>query len=109
MKKQKYFFLSIGLLLLLTASFYFDSPFSILNQDYVYYTNGNTSVKPVHLLKSDQQSKPQPALEMLLVRSHKEDGYIVETYREYEIYRNSENKIIKKIPTLNYQYLKYKK
>ncbi|SEH63100.1 hypothetical protein SAMN05192559_102378 [Halobacillus karajensis] len=36
------------------------------------------------------------------------DGAKVEAYREYEIYKNSDGKVIKKVPTDHYQYLKYK-
>ncbi|MBT2663177.1 hypothetical protein [Bacillus sp. ISL-45] len=36
------------------------------------------------------------------------DGYIVETYREYEIHRDQEGKILKQIPTSNYEYVRYK-
>lgn len=36
------------------------------------------------------------------------DGYIVETYREYEIHRDQDGKILKQIPTSNYEYVRYK-
>lgn len=36
------------------------------------------------------------------------DGYIVETYREYEIQRDQDGKILKQIPTSNYEYVRYK-
>jgi hypothetical protein len=34
---------------------------------------------------------------------------IVETYREYQIHKDAEGNIISRIPTSNYQYLKYDK
>ncbi|RBP87877.1 hypothetical protein DFO70_11768 [Cytobacillus firmus] len=37
------------------------------------------------------------------------DGYIIETYREYEIYKDEEGNVIKQVPTSNFNYLKYKK
>ncbi|MEH7443703.1 hypothetical protein V7201_15430 [Bacillus sp. JJ1122] len=37
------------------------------------------------------------------------DGYIVETYREYEIYKDQFGNIIKQVPTSNFDYIKYKK
>jgi hypothetical protein len=37
------------------------------------------------------------------------DGYIVETHREYEIHRDANGKIIKQIPTSNFEYIRYKK
>ena len=36
------------------------------------------------------------------------DDFIVETYREYEIYEDEDGNIIKKVPTSNYDHLKYK-
>jgi hypothetical protein len=36
------------------------------------------------------------------------DGYTIETYREYEIYTDETGKIIKQVPTSNFEYLKYK-
>lgn len=36
------------------------------------------------------------------------DGYIVETYREYEFYRDKAGNIIKQVPTSNYEYIRYK-
>jgi hypothetical protein len=36
------------------------------------------------------------------------DGYIVETYKEYEIHRDQAGNIIKQIPTSNYEYLRYR-
>ncbi|WLR57403.1 hypothetical protein LC048_11420 [Mesobacillus subterraneus] len=37
------------------------------------------------------------------------DGYIVETHREYEIQRDEDGNIIKQMPTLNFEYIRYKK
>ena len=36
------------------------------------------------------------------------DGYIVETYREYEVHRDQDGNIIKQIPTSNYEYVRYR-
>ncbi|WP_226087580.1 hypothetical protein [Mesobacillus sp. S13] len=36
------------------------------------------------------------------------DGYIVETYREYEVHRDQNGNIIKQMPTSNYEYVRYK-
>ncbi|QQZ11135.1 hypothetical protein I5776_09705 [Heyndrickxia vini] len=50
-----------------------------------------------------------PVLEYKLVNSKKdkEQGYVVETYREFEIYKDKNGTIYKTIPTENYNYLKY--
>lgn len=37
------------------------------------------------------------------------DGYIIETYREYEVHRDENGKIIKQVPTSNFEYIRYKK
>jgi hypothetical protein len=37
------------------------------------------------------------------------DGYIVETYREYEVYKDKDGNIFKQVPTSNFDYIKYKK
>ena len=36
------------------------------------------------------------------------DDFIVEIYREYEIYEDEGGNLIKKVPTSNYDHLKYK-
>lgn len=52
-----------------------------------------------------------PELEYIHEESEDEevDGYIVETYREYEIYKDQEGNIIKQVPTSNYDYIRYRK
>ncbi|MFS0861898.1 hypothetical protein [Fredinandcohnia sp. 179-A 10B2 NHS] len=48
-----------------------------------------------------------PTLEMELVDKEVIAGNTVETYREYEVYRNEDDEVIKKVPTDNYEYLEY--
>lgn len=36
------------------------------------------------------------------------DGYIIETYREYEVQRSEDGKILKQVPTSNFEYIRYK-
>jgi hypothetical protein len=50
-----------------------------------------------------------PTLEDKLVDTQLIDGYVVEEYREYEVYRDQEGKILKSVPTTNYSYIKYMK
>lgn len=47
------------------------------------------------------------SLEMKLIDSQIINGNTVETYREYEVYRDDVGNIVKKIPTDNYEYLEY--
>lgn len=46
-------------------------------------------------------------LEWRLVDSAIQGDYTVETYREYEIYKNDQGKTVKTVPTSNYDYLRY--
>ncbi|MCA1030652.1 hypothetical protein LCL95_06290 [Bacillus timonensis] len=48
-----------------------------------------------------------PIYEYKLIDSTVIEGYRVETYREYEIFKNKQGKVIKSIPTSNYDYIRY--
>ncbi|MFD2444881.1 hypothetical protein ACFSO7_13000 [Bacillus sp. CGMCC 1.16607] len=50
-----------------------------------------------------------PTLEWIFEKQEKVDGYILETYREYEIYSDENGNKIKQVPTSNFDYLQYKK
>jgi hypothetical protein len=57
----------------------------------------------------EQESIPAvSSVELELVDTYEEDGYMVEKYRKYELYRNDNGVIVKKEPTSNYEFLKYK-
>jgi hypothetical protein len=58
--------------------------------------------------QSNQEAEQTPLLENKLVDITEDDGYIVEVYREYEIYKGDEGNILESKPTENYQYLRYK-
>ncbi|RLL47761.1 hypothetical protein D8M04_00305 [Oceanobacillus piezotolerans] len=47
------------------------------------------------------------SLEYRLEEKNIVDGYVIETYREYETYRDKEGKIIESLPTSKYDYLRY--
>lgn len=46
-------------------------------------------------------------LEFILEEVKEEGNYIIEVYREYEIYKDENGNIIERIPTSNYNYLRY--
>ena len=46
---------------------------------------------------------------MVLESKSEIDDDIVETYREYEIYKDENGQVIKKVPTSNFDYLRYHK
>lgn len=48
-----------------------------------------------------------PSLEMILVDTDIINGNTVETYREYEIYKNDAGEVIKKVATDYYEYLEF--
>lgn len=50
-----------------------------------------------------------PSLELKLVDTQVEDNEIIETYRQYEVYRDNNNKVIEMIALDEYEYLKYEK
>ena len=57
-----------------------------------------------------QQAEQVPAsLEYQLEEIREKDGYTIEVYREYEIYRDENGTIVKMIPTDHYNYLRYEK
>ncbi|WP_068677591.1 hypothetical protein [Oceanobacillus sp. Castelsardo] len=57
----------------------------------------------------EQESIPAlSSVELELVDTYEEDGYMVEKYRKYETYRNDNGVIVKKEPTSTYEFLKYK-
>jgi hypothetical protein len=47
-------------------------------------------------------------LEYLFDAKFEEDGYIVEIYREYEIYKDATGNVVKEVPTSNFEYMRYK-
>jgi hypothetical protein len=59
---------------------------------------------------NEEESKTHiPILEYRLDKKEEIDGYIVETYREFEIYKDENGKVIQTIPTENYEFIRYKK
>ncbi len=46
---------------------------------------------------------------MVLESKSEVDDDIVETYPEYEIYKDENGQVVKKVPTSKYEYLRYKK
>ncbi|MBD8070425.1 hypothetical protein [Bacillus sp. PS06] len=63
---------------------------------------------------SEEQSEEEevteiliPTLEDRLVNTELIDGYIVEEYREFEVYTDEEGNVVKTVPTANYNYIRY--
>lgn len=59
--------------------------------------------------KTKTSDTTSPSLEERLVSTEEVDGYTVETYQEFEIYKDQEGTIQKVVPTSNFNYLRYYK
>jgi hypothetical protein len=93
----------LGLILVLALGAYLDSPFSFLNIKYSYTADQPVMAQPVQVVE------PADIPEMVenLKKTEKVDGYIVETYEEYEVYKDKNGKITKKVPTGKTDTLQY--
>jgi hypothetical protein len=124
----KIFLPGVGIILILVLLSYLDSPYSVMNKAHV-----QSLIIPYEVLLADaeaQGSEPVSldeetngaadkeseeaaaqnySLDMILEETTEIDGYIIETYREYEIYKDNKGEVIKKVPTSNYDYLRYYK
>ncbi len=77
--------------------------FPFLNKNYSYTADEPAVAQPMN----QSVSTDNPDMEEKLVRKKKIDGYIVETYREYEVYKDAAGNVTKKVPTSQYDELKY--
>ncbi|MDR7001675.1 hypothetical protein [Neobacillus niacini] len=95
----------IALFFLLIFAAYLDSPFSLINKNYSYTATSSKQkvAKPVTAAPSDEG----PDLVEKLEKVEKVDGYFVETYQEYEVYKDENGKVKKEIPTDHVETLKY--
>ncbi|MCQ6276826.1 hypothetical protein JMM81_18235 [Bacillus sp. V3B] len=125
---MKIFLPAVGMILTLVLVSYLESPYSVVNKEHVQVSGVPYEVlmadaeaqgsEPIAIEEEtnvtiDEESEEVAAqnysLDMVLEETTEIDGYIVETYREYEIYKDNKGKIIKKVPTSNYDYLRYEK
>lgn len=101
--KAKTFRNYLFLFLLIVLMAYLDSPYSILNKGYVYTKDQPASAQPVSIDKPTELPEIEERLEDVV----RENGYIVETYQEYEVYRDQDGTITKEEPTDKTETLKY--
>jgi hypothetical protein len=117
----------IGIMVTMVVLIYLDSPYSLINKDYV----GVTSI-PNEVLQAEATAEEAEAvtsdsnmiegetntgeneefisdytLEMIFEERMIEGDYIIEEYREYEVFRDENGGILKSIPTSNYDYIRY--
>ncbi len=93
----------LGLLLALGFVAYLDSPYSFLNKNYSYSADQPVLAQPVDIQPSDEE----PELVEKLDKTEKVGDYIVETYQEYEVYKDQDGNITEEIPTSKTETLKY--
>jgi len=55
----------------------------------------------------DPLSSPEMQLEWRIVDRYRQGEWEVEKYQEFEVYLDSENQIVKEVPTSHFNYLKY--
>jgi hypothetical protein len=95
--KLKTFTNVLFLIIILAFVAYLDSPYSFLNKKYIYSADQPVMVQPV---KGEPPSNV-PFFEEKLEKSEKVAGYIVETYQEYEVYKDKDGNV-GKTDTLKY-------
>jgi hypothetical protein len=106
----------VGLLLSLGLVFYIESDSSTLKYDF----QSSIFLQPGEELEAEYSTEAAaspdeseelgiPSLEFKFEEANVVNGYIVEEYREYEIYEDANGNVIKEQPTSNVEYIRYKK
>lgn len=101
--KLKTFTSMLFLLAAIGFAAYLDSPYSFINIDHAYSTDQPVLAQPVEV----EPSSDVPVLEEKLEKIEKVAGYIVETYQEYEVYKDKDGNVIKSVPTGKIETLQY--
>jgi hypothetical protein len=100
--KNKTYLYAFFLIITLGFVAYLDSPISIINRSISYSAEQPILSEPVSVQPSDKTE-----IIKKLESAEKDNGYIIETYREYEIKRDKNGKITEEIPTSITETLKY--
>ena len=104
MKKTSTQFISLLVLFFLLAfAAYLDSPYSFLNKSYSFTASEPVIAQPMDVAATNDS----PEIEEKLDNVQKVDGYFVETYQEYEVYKDKNGKVTKEVPTSHTDTLKY--
>lgn len=123
----------IGFIVVVMMLIYLDSPYSLINKDYVQVTSIPNEViladgealeidseaasadSEIADEKDTEKTNAEEAdeafasysLEMILEEKNLDGDYVIEEYREYEVYRDENGKMVKSVPTSNFDYLRY--
>lgn len=114
MNKYKAIF---GVLVCLGLAFYYDSSTDSLTKEFrssILYTPDEIEAVTVPdenevETEVEQTESIIPKFEYILEKTEEVDGYLVETYREYEFYIDKNRNLIKKVPTSHFDFIRYKK
>lgn len=107
--RQSKIIIGVFLLIILGAMAYLDSFFAKNEMISTFQVSVPVEETDEAVVKNHNElNQLVPELENKLVDTDIIDGYLVETYREYEIYKDEEGVIIDIVPTSNFNYLKYK-
>ncbi|MFP5111868.1 hypothetical protein ACSU64_05755 [Bacillaceae bacterium C204] len=101
--KLKTFLCVSFLLVTLGFAAYLDSPYSFINKKYAYSADQPVMAQPVDV----EPSSDVPVLEEKLEKIERVDDYIVETYQEYEVYKDKDGNVLKSEPTGKIDTLQY--
>lgn len=93
----------LGLIIILGLTAYLDSPYSIINRSYSYSASEPVLAQPIE----EMNPTDTPTIKEKLEKKEKVDGYIVEIFREYEIYKDKDGNVVKSVPTSKTDMLKY--
>ena len=112
----------VGILLTFIVIGYLESPYSWFNKKYATVTSIPYEVamaEQSETISTDETKEGSGqteeivalnfSLEMVLENKSVIDDVIVETYQEYEIYKDENGQVIKKVPTSHFDYLRYQK
>ncbi|MBO8170789.1 MAG: hypothetical protein H0Z33_02740 [Bacillaceae bacterium] len=72
-----------------------------------YDSNTINQEKRVRLTLPEREESERMELTWRLIETSVKGDYQIETYREYEIYKNSEGDVIRTVPTEHFEYLRY--
>jgi hypothetical protein len=112
----------LGIIVTMVILIYLESPYSLINKDYVEVTSipnevlqaEATAVKTEAVMSDTETDEGESkdfltnyTLEMIFEERMIEGDYVIEEYREYEVSRDKNGEIIKSVPTSNYDYIRY--
>jgi hypothetical protein len=105
----------VGLLVCFGLVFYYDASMQSTTNEFrssILYTPEEieaVAIQTVDVAEETEVTEAMiPELEYQLEKQENVAGYIVETYREYEIYSDEYGNIIKKVPTSHLDFIRYK-